>query len=185
MAQADDVTAGSTGTFAGGALMVMRLTGDRQHLDLSADPRLADRVVDNGSIYPPPFGTPANTAGYKFDGRERLNRCSSARVSESRPTFAWVRTVVFTQSPSRTALSQDLCGAAGRSGKSPVKGVETMRSFARTLSAIALAGAISLPAAGAEYLANGNFEAGLTGWSKADAAGGDGTFSVQSGTTSP
>ncbi|MBP8295829.1 MAG: hypothetical protein KAX84_06950 [Burkholderiales bacterium] len=60
-----------------------------------------------------------------------------------------------------------------------------MRSFARTLSAIALAGAISLPAAGAEYLANGNFEAGLTGWSKADAAGGDGTFSVQSGTTSP
>ncbi|MBP8295830.1 MAG: PQQ-dependent sugar dehydrogenase, partial [Burkholderiales bacterium] len=70
MAQADDVTAGSTGTFAGGALMVMRLTGDRQHLDLSADPRLADRVVDNGSTYPPPFGTPANTAGYKFDGRE-------------------------------------------------------------------------------------------------------------------
>ncbi|MCE9550420.1 MAG: PQQ-dependent sugar dehydrogenase [Betaproteobacteria bacterium] len=70
MARTTDITGGSTGTFAGGALMVMRLTADRQHLDLSADPRIADRVVDNGIAYPPPFGTPVGTAGYKFDGKE-------------------------------------------------------------------------------------------------------------------
>lgn len=69
-ARTTNITGGTTGTFAGGALMVMRLTADRQHLDLSADPRLADRVADNGIGYPPPFGTPANTAGYKFDGKE-------------------------------------------------------------------------------------------------------------------
>jgi aldose sugar dehydrogenase len=69
-ARTNNITGGSTGTFAGGALLVMRLTGDRQHLDLSADPRLADRVADNGISYPVPFGTPANTAGYKFDGKE-------------------------------------------------------------------------------------------------------------------
>ncbi len=69
-ARTTNITGGSTGTFAGGALMVMRLTADRQHLDLSADPRLADRVADNGIAYPPPFGTPAGTAGYKFDGTE-------------------------------------------------------------------------------------------------------------------
>lgn len=68
-ARTTDVTGGSTGTFGGGFLMMFRLTPDRLGLDLSADPRLADRVADNGS-YPPPFGTPANTPGYKFDGRE-------------------------------------------------------------------------------------------------------------------
>jgi len=69
-ARTTDITGGTTGTFAGGALMVMRLTADRQHLDVSADPRLADRVADNGIAYPPPFGTPAATAGYKFNGVE-------------------------------------------------------------------------------------------------------------------
>jgi len=69
-ARTTNITGGSTGTFSGGALMVMRLTADRQHLDLSADLRLADRVADNGVAYPPPFGTPAGTAGYKFDGKE-------------------------------------------------------------------------------------------------------------------
>ena len=69
-ARPTDVTGGATGTFAGGALMMMRLTADRQHLDLSADPRLADRVADNGIAYPLPFGTPAGTIGYKFDGTE-------------------------------------------------------------------------------------------------------------------
>ena len=68
-ARTTSVTGGATGTFAGGFLMVFKLTTDRAHLDLSADPRLADRVADNGT-YPPPFGTPAGTAGYKFDGRE-------------------------------------------------------------------------------------------------------------------
>jgi glucose/arabinose dehydrogenase len=69
-ARPTDITGGATGTFAGGALMVMRLTSNRQSLDLSADPRLADRVADNGIAYPIPFGTPAGTAGYKFDGTE-------------------------------------------------------------------------------------------------------------------
>jgi glucose/arabinose dehydrogenase len=69
-ARATDVTGGSTGTFAGGVLMVMRLTSDRSHLDLSADPRLADRVADNGLSYPPPVGTNPNGVGFKFDGKE-------------------------------------------------------------------------------------------------------------------
>jgi glucose/arabinose dehydrogenase len=43
---------GSSRAFAqvganGGSLYCLRLTPDRQHLDLSADPRLADRVADN------------------------------------------------------------------------------------------------------------------------------------------
>ncbi len=64
-----DVTGGSRGTFAGGYLMMFKLTADRAHLDLSADPRLADRVADNGT-YPPPVGTSAGAAGFKYDGRE-------------------------------------------------------------------------------------------------------------------
>jgi hypothetical protein len=31
----------------GGSIYVMRLTPDRLHIDVSADPRLADRVADN------------------------------------------------------------------------------------------------------------------------------------------
>ena len=68
-ARTTNITGGATGTFAGGALMVMRLTADRQHLDLSADPRLADRVADNGT-YPVAFGTTPAAVGYKFDGIE-------------------------------------------------------------------------------------------------------------------
>jgi len=63
------ITGGSSGTFAGGFLMVFRLTPDRAHLDFSADPRLADHVADNG-IFPPPVGTGAGTAGYKYTGQE-------------------------------------------------------------------------------------------------------------------
>lgn len=64
------ITGGSTGAFTGGALLLLRLTPDRLHLDLSSDSRLADHVADNGVAYPPPFGTSAGAAGYKFDGRE-------------------------------------------------------------------------------------------------------------------
>lgn len=69
-ARPTDITGGSTGTFAGGALMVFRLKSDRSGLDLSADPRLADKVADNGIAYPLPVGTAAGAAGYKFDGKE-------------------------------------------------------------------------------------------------------------------
>lgn len=68
-ARPTDIVGGSTGTFAGGALMVFRLTADRAHLDLSSDARLADRVVDNGT-FPLPVGTGANAPGFKLDGRE-------------------------------------------------------------------------------------------------------------------
>lgn len=68
-ARPTDITGGSTGTFAGGYLMMFRLTADRAHLDLSADPRLADHVADNGT-YPPPIGTSPATIGFKYDGRE-------------------------------------------------------------------------------------------------------------------
>lgn len=69
-ARTTDITGGSTGTFAGGVLMRLKLTIDRAHLDLSDDPRLADKVADNGVAYPPPFGTPSTTAGYKYNGVE-------------------------------------------------------------------------------------------------------------------
>ncbi len=68
-ARTTSITGGSTGTYAGGALMVFRLTQDRAHLDLSADVRLADRVADNGT-YPPPIGTNPAAAGFKFNGVE-------------------------------------------------------------------------------------------------------------------
>jgi len=64
------ITGAATGTFAGGVLNMFRLTSDRTHLDLSADPRLADGVVDNGIAFPPPVGTTAGTAGFKYDGTE-------------------------------------------------------------------------------------------------------------------
>jgi glucose/arabinose dehydrogenase/subtilisin-like proprotein convertase family protein len=70
MGRTTDLAGGASGTYAGGALMAFRLTGDRQHLDLTADARLADRVADNGSMYPPPAGTSPTTLGFKFDGRE-------------------------------------------------------------------------------------------------------------------
>lgn len=50
--------------------MMFRLNATRDHLDLSADPRLEDHVADNGIAFPPPVGTPAGTAGYKFSGVE-------------------------------------------------------------------------------------------------------------------
>jgi glucose/arabinose dehydrogenase len=59
----------STGTLVGGYLIRFKLTADRAHLDLSDDPRLADKVADNGIAYPPPVGL-ANTTNYKFDARE-------------------------------------------------------------------------------------------------------------------
>jgi aldose sugar dehydrogenase len=68
-ATATNITGGSAGTFAGGYLMMFRLTADRAHLDFSADARLADHVADNGA-YPPPVGTNAGAAGFKYDGNE-------------------------------------------------------------------------------------------------------------------
>ncbi len=64
------MTGGATGTFAGGVLMMFRLSADRAHLDLSADPRLADGVADNGIAYLIAVGTPAGDPGYKYDGTE-------------------------------------------------------------------------------------------------------------------
>ena len=69
MGRTTNLTGGTTGTYAGGALFAFKLTGDRQRLDLTADARLADRVADNGT-YPPPVGTAPGTTGFKFDGRE-------------------------------------------------------------------------------------------------------------------
>jgi glucose/arabinose dehydrogenase len=70
-ARTTEVKGGSTGTFAGGFLMRFKLDTSRSHLDLSADPLLADRVADNGT-YPPPVGTNPNTTTgtYKFNGKE-------------------------------------------------------------------------------------------------------------------
>lgn len=48
----------------------------------------------------------------------------------------------------------------------------------------AFACAVSAPAS-AQLIVNGGFEAGFTGWTRADQVGSDGTFALQTGTTSP
>ena len=52
-----------------------------------------------------------------------------------------------------------------------------------TLTAIAFVGLCS--SASGEVITNGGFEAGLAGWTRADQLGSEGTFFLQSGTTSP
>lgn len=57
-----------------------------------------------------------------------------------------------------------------------------------TIKSIAVAGVFTFLLGGAnaaEIINNGGFSAGLTGWTKADQTGSDGTFSVQTGTVSP
>lgn len=44
---------------------------------------------------------------------------------------------------------------------------------------------IALPCAAGELLINGGFEAGFTGWTRADQLGSEGTFALQTGTASP
>ena len=86
MGRTTDLTGGTSGTYAGGALLAFRLTGDRQHLDLTADARLADRVADNGTCIRrqrarrPPRRASSSTAA-------RASRCSSGRGSAPSPTF--------------------------------------------------------------------------------------------------
>lgn len=55
-----------------------------------------------------------------------------------------------------------------------------------TLSLACLAGALAGQGrASAQSISNGGFESGLAGWTTADQAGSDGTFWLQTGTTSP
>ncbi|MBL0157944.1 MAG: hypothetical protein IPP47_12705 [Bryobacterales bacterium] len=63
--------------------------------------------------------------------------------------------------------------------------MKTQKSIFSSLAALALAGALALPASAAPIITNGGFESGPFGWSSADKLGSDGTFQVQSGTTSP
>jgi len=56
--------------------------------------------------------------------------------------------------------------------------------FRLTLACTAMAMFIAMPAS-AGVITNGGFESGLTGWTTADQTGGDGTFNVQSGISSP
>lgn len=61
------------------------------------------------------------------------------------------------------------------------------RTFLRNI--LFLLGALALGAfpanATAELIVNGGFEAGFTGWTRVDQAGGSGTFHLQTGTASP
>jgi hypothetical protein len=54
-----------------------------------------------------------------------------------------------------------------------------------TAAVAALALAVAAPAAAAPLLLNGSFEAGFTSWTRADQIGSEGTFAIQTGTTSP
>jgi hypothetical protein len=58
--------------------------------------------------------------------------------------------------------------------------------FVKTLwLAAVLACVLARPACAAQIINNGTFETGLTGWSVANALGSDGSFGLQTGTTSP
>ncbi|MFO0953305.1 MAG: PEP-CTERM sorting domain-containing protein [Isosphaeraceae bacterium] len=60
----------------------------------------------------------------------------------------------------------------------------TRHAGAFALAAAFLAAATG-PARAADLIVNGSFELGFNGWVRADQAGGDGTFSLQTGTASP
>ena len=78
----------------GGSLYRLKLTADRLHVDMSADPRLADRVADN--LF----------RAQKFDGTES-ETLRSARASARLPTSSRGRTATSTSSPSPTTRSTD------------------------------------------------------------------------------
>lgn len=63
--------------------------------------------------------------------------------------------------------------------------MKTMKLCVTALVSLAFTGALALPVGAAPLLTNGGFESGFTGWTTADALGGDGTFFIQSGTASP
>ena len=55
----------------------------------------------------------------------------------------------------------------------------------RTLWLWAMLACVLSSQAGAQLITNGGFESGFSGWTRADQVGSDGTFALQSGTTSP
>ena len=57
-------------------------------------------------------------------------------------------------------------------------------ALARTVAALLVAG-IALPAQAIPLITNGGFESGLTGWTRSEQIGSEGTFFLQSGTVSP
>ncbi len=60
-----------------------------------------------------------------------------------------------------------------------------VRLLTPRLAAAVLACTAGLTAQAAPVIVNGGFEAGLSGWTRVDQAGGDGSFSLQTGTASP
>lgn len=60
-----------------------------------------------------------------------------------------------------------------------------VRASSWTTCLLAAAGSLVAPEAQAQIVANGGFESGFTGWTRADQLGSNGTFFVQTGTTSP
>lgn len=58
-------------------------------------------------------------------------------------------------------------------------------TISRFMTVLAFASTVAVPVKAAQLITNGGFSSGFAGWSKADAAGGDGTFFLQSGTLSP
>ncbi|MCE9550421.1 MAG: PEP-CTERM sorting domain-containing protein [Betaproteobacteria bacterium] len=60
-----------------------------------------------------------------------------------------------------------------------------MKIFYNTLAALTLTCALTQQTSAAQILTNGGFESGFSGWARSDALGSDGTFFIQSGTSSP
>lgn len=64
--------------------------------------------------------------------------------------------------------------------------MKSTRHFTRPwFAAAALSSLLLLPAYAVDLITNGNFESGFTSWTRLDQLGSEGSFSLQSGTTSP
>ena len=63
--------------------------------------------------------------------------------------------------------------------------MKTIRNYILPLAVLVFIFALGQQAEATSLLTNGGFESGFSGWTTADTLGSDGTFVVQSGTTSP
>ena len=156
----------------GGSLYRMRLTADRLHVDVSADPRLADLVADNL------FRAQKVRWHGKRDAANRTRFWDYARYR----TGAGRRPLRSESNRQRHLPDQpDSIATEYADGDTlmtrwfQLKPVWLSATLVCALSSPAMAGLIT----------NGGFESGFSSWTRTDQLGSEGTFALQTGTTSP
>jgi hypothetical protein len=153
----------------GGSLYRFNMTQDRLHVDVSADPRLADRVADN--LFTP----------NKFDGTESESLRIGTGFGITPGHRAGTRRQSLRRLQHRQLHLQDQPQPTGQV-QEPRRRSEVNPT--RTLQAALLAAALAAPAS-AQIIINGSFESGFTGWTRLEQTGSNGTFALQSGAVSP